>query len=93
MNLIERLKAAIGYLAIAAGLILAGAGIGQCVGCGGTHMTAQDSLRVGGEWEEERACIYSNLDGGRPAIDVCRAAVHAKWDAYWTAYFADGGAK
>ncbi len=53
------------------------------------HLTSQDKAELATREGEEMACIAAHSGDG-PAIDACRAAVKAKWDAAWNQRF-DGG--
>jgi hypothetical protein len=52
-------------------------------------LTAQDRSELAEREGQESACIAAHAPD-RGAIDVCRAAVKAKWDAKWAARFDAG---
>jgi hypothetical protein len=61
------------------------------VGCSGGHITPQDSTVVAAEQAEGVSCV-ERFKPNAADINTCRAAVKAKYDAYWAEHF-DGGAK
>lgn len=60
--------------------------------CGaGNPMTPQDSTIVTSETLQDAECVRLNAHDAGP-MRACRAAVRARFDAYWSNYF-DGGAQ
>lgn len=78
--------------AIAVGILAAAP---LALGCGASKLEPLDQVHVAEENVDDVSCLALLDDAGHrtTAEQACRADVRAKWDAYWSRVFADGGAK
>jgi hypothetical protein len=86
-GMIPALAYGVGVLAVA---VFALVGMLQC-GAAAVQPTASDSALVAAETAEQTTCLEL-YKPDTAAIDLCRAGVKRKFDAYWSGHF-DGGVR